>query len=296
MKLSLLSAVRDEALYIREMIESAVRQDHQNWELLLVDDGSSDGTAEIIEGIAASDPRVVLVDRQAAQGKVSAFNRAYAASTGDVICIQGGDDIIPQGAFAARVAPFEEGSPHGKVALFKLRTFSDDPRFDGMVLPKGASSSRSGGSLTMSRDLAAKVFPIPENLVAEDIWLSMALDAVALTTVSRPEIVLDYRIHPGNSNPRDKPFHVMTEASHARSKAYQELIDAAHLPFSDDRKKLFQARLTVERFRYEGPAWRILTVRSLPLVDRLAILSKSNAVLFALRVRFYKLLSGRRSG
>lgn len=296
MKLSLLSAVRDEALHIREMIESAQRQSHQNWELLLVDDGSSDATVEIIEELAAKDARVVLVARQRAQGKVSAFNRAFAASCGDIVCIQGGDDIIPVGALSARVQPFEEGSPDGKVALFKLRTFSEDPKFDGMILPKGSSSSRSGGSLTMSRDLAELVFPIPETLVAEDVWLSMALDAVARTTVSRPDIVLDYRIHAGNSNPRNKPFHVMTEASHARMLAYEELLSAAHLPLRADQRQLAQTRLDLERYRYEGPAWRIFTVHEASLGDRLAALAGAHPLLFAIRTRFYRLFSGLRGG
>ncbi len=294
MKLSLLSAVRNEGLYIREMIESALSQSHEDWELLLVDDGSTDGTAAIIEEMAARDPRVVLVDCQSAKGKVSAFNTAFRASSGEVICIQGGDDIIPEGAFAARVDPFRE-SPEGKLALFKLRTFSEDPRFDGMVLPKGASSSRSGGSLTMWRDLAERVFPIPETLVAEDIWLSNALEAVASTTVSRGNIVLDYRIHDGNSNPRNKPFRVMSEASHARAQAYTELLNARHLPLRAEQRALIQARAAMEEFRYEGPAWRILTVVDVPLVDRLAVMSKSHPALFNLRTRFYKALSGRRS-
>lgn len=294
MKLSLLSAVRDEALHIREMIESALRQSHDDWELLFVDDGSSDDTVSIIQGMAAVDVRVRLVGRQQALGKVSAFNKAFAASVGDVICIQGGDDIIPEGAFAARVAPFEEGSPHGKVALFKLRTFSNDPKFDGMVLPKGTASSRSGGSLTMSQDLAHRVFPIPETLVAEDVWLSVALDAVASTTVSRPDIVLNYRIHEGNSNPRGKPFRVMTEAAHARVQAHEELLKARHLPLRPEQRKLSRARLTMEKYRYEGPAWRILTVREAPLPDRLASLAGAHPLFFSLRTRFYRLLSGLR--
>ncbi|MCT1619088.1 glycosyltransferase family 2 protein [Janibacter hoylei] len=293
MKLSLLSAVRDEGLYIRQMIESALSQSHEDWELLFVDDGSSDETVAIIEEFAERDDRVRLVEAQDAKGKVSAFNKAFAASTGDVICIQGGDDLIPEGAFAARVAPFSE-SPQGKVALFKLRTFSEDPKFDGMVLPKGESSSRSGGSLTMWRDLADRVFPIPESLVAEDIWLSNALDAVAATTVSRSDIVLDYRIHDGNSNPRNKPFHVMTEASHLRHMAYEELLRADELPLRPDQERLFRTRLKIEHFRYEGPAWRILTVGEATWPDRLASLSRAHPALFALRKRFYRALSGLR--
>lgn len=293
MKLSLLSAVRDEGLHIREMIESAMRQSYTEWELLLVDDGSSDNTVAVIEEIAATDPRVRLVGRQEARGKVSAFNRCFEAATGDVLCIQGGDDVIPPGAFAARVAPFLEGPATGHLALFKIRTFSEDPKFDGMILPRGVASSRSGGSLTMSKDLAALVFPVPESLVAEDIWLAVALESVAESVSERSDIVLDYRIHAGNSNPRGKPFSVMTEASHLRMLAYRELLDA-DLPLTSAQQRLCRTRLDLERYRYEGPAWRILTVREASAVDRLATLAASTPFFFALRTRFYRLLSGRR--
>lgn len=293
MKLSLLSAVRNESAHIREMIDSAIAQSHSDWELLFVDDGSTDDTVAVIEEAAAVDPRVRLVARQQAQGKVSAFNKAFDAATGDVLCIQGGDDVVPPGAFAARMQPFQAGHEGGRLALFKLRTFSDDPKFDGMVLPKGAASSRSGGSLTMSKDLAARAFPIPESLVAEDIWLAVALEALATSVVERPDIVLNYRIHAGNSNPRGKPFPVMTEASHARMLAYRELLDS-DLPLTADQQRLCRARLDMEEYRYEGPAWRILTVREASLIDRLAALSASNPAFFAVRTRFYRLFSGRR--
>lgn len=294
MKLSLLSAVRNEALHIRELIESALAQSYDDWELLFVDDGSTDATVAIIQEFGDRDRRVKLAGRQQAKGKVSAFNAAFSASSGDVVCIQGGDDIIPPGAFKARIDPFLEGSPHGKLALFKLRTFSDDPKFDGMILPRGRSSSRSGGSLTMSRDLAERVFPIPETLVAEDVWLSTALDAVAETTVSRPDVVLNYRIHDGNSNPRNKPFEVMTEAAHARVRAHEELLNASHIPLRPEQIRRSQARLEIEKYRYEGPIWRILTVWEAPISDRLASLAGSHPVLFAIRTRFYKLFSGLR--
>src|SRR5690606_1985011 len=131
MKLSLLSAVRNEGAFIEEMIASVVSQSHTDWELLFVDDGSTDQTVEIIEYFAAQDERIILVDRQPASGKVSAFNKAFEASRGDVICIHGGDDVSRAGAFVSRLKPFADGDGGGKAAFFKLRSFSEDPRFDG---------------------------------------------------------------------------------------------------------------------------------------------------------------------
>lgn len=296
MKLSLLSAVRDEEKHIREMIESCQRQDHGDWELLLVDDGSTDATVAIIEEFAAVDSRVRLVEQQKAQGKVSAFNKAFRASSGEVVCIHGGDDISRPGGFAARLTPFAEEGRVGTFAMFKLRSFSTNPKFDGMILPKGKSGSRSGPSLTMSRDLADKVFPIPESLVAEDAYLGLALESVAERVVHSPDIVVDYRIHAGNSNPRHKPFPLMSKAAHARAHAYEELLNAKHLPLTPEQVNLCHARLEMEKYRYDGPWWRILTVRGASLGDRMASIAASKPFFFMIRTRFYSLFSGLRGG
>lgn len=296
MKLSLLSAVRNEEQHIREMIEGCLRQDHEDWELLFVDDGSTDATVKIIEEFASSDTRVRLVGKQEAKGKVSAFNAAFRASVGGVICIHGGDDISRPGSFKDRLAPFANQGEHGTFAMFKLRSFSKDPKFDGMVLPKGDHGSRSGPSLTMSRDLAEKVFPIPESLVAEDTYLGIALESVAERVVHGQAIVVDYRIHAGNSNPRHKPFPQMSEAAHARAMAYEELLNAKQLPLTEQQVRLCRARLEMDRYRYQGQWWRILTVREAAFRDRMASVAGSRPLFFKIRTRFYSLFSGLRSG
>lgn len=293
MKISILTAVRNEEKHLAEMLQSLQAQTYPDWEVLLVDDGSTDRTVEIIKSYAEADARIMLVAQESAQGKVHAFNVAESAATGDVVALLAGDDRLPTGALAVRVAEFEgTENPDGTLALFKLKTFSEDPKFDGMVLPKGEHGSRSGGSMTMSRDLADKVFPIPEHLVSEDIWLAEATDALAARVVSSKEIVLEYRIHDGNSNPRHQPFERMSEATHKRHAAWRAVLDAEHIPVKPERAARLELMWTAEQMRVKGQISRLLFRSGLPLLDRAAMISKSNKALYNLRSRYYKLFSG----
>jgi len=73
---------------IRAAIASVQRQTFQDWELIVVDDGSTDGTASLIEG---SDPRLVLI-RQENQGVNAARNAAMLRARGRYISFLDSDD------------------------------------------------------------------------------------------------------------------------------------------------------------------------------------------------------------
>src|SRR6187200_2452417 len=100
MKVSILSPVFNESLYIDEMIRTVVAQSHSDWELLFVDDGSTDETADLIHTWTLTDPRIKLVSRDQKLGKVAAFNRAFDESSGSLLVLLAGDDRLPPDSLA----------------------------------------------------------------------------------------------------------------------------------------------------------------------------------------------------
>ena len=294
MKISILSPVFNEEEHIEEMIDSVRAQDYPDWEICFVDDGSTDATVAKVEAAAAADQRIRLVSRGEKLGKAAAFNRAYSAATGDVIAILSGDDRLTPDALTIRAADMATCRP-GELgmATYKLRSFSQDPAFDGMVLPRGDATSASGGSLTFSRELADIIFPIPESLPSEDLWLGCAGPALSRRHIKHPVAIWEYRIHGGNSNPRHRGFDAMTAAIAPRHEAWRLRLeqDRFELPAAD--RATLQARYAAEQARRRGDVLGILRTAGLPLIDRLGFAGMADLRLWAVRRRFYKLLSGR---
>jgi glycosyltransferase involved in cell wall biosynthesis len=77
--------------HIAEAIQSILQQSFTNFELIILNDGSTDRTSQIIDGFA--DPRIHKMDLQPNQGLVSARNRLVAAARGRYIAFLDADDI-----------------------------------------------------------------------------------------------------------------------------------------------------------------------------------------------------------
>lgn len=86
-RLSVIIPVYNGERFIRQALQSTLSQDHPPAEIIVVDDGSNDGTADIVTSV----PGVRLI-RQANQGPGSARNRGLGASRGDLICFLDADD------------------------------------------------------------------------------------------------------------------------------------------------------------------------------------------------------------
>jgi teichuronic acid biosynthesis glycosyltransferase TuaG len=78
--------------YIAESINSACAQTHTDWELIVVDDGSTDDTAEVVRELAATDDRIKYV-RQDNGGQASARNTGLRNASGDLVAFLDADDL-----------------------------------------------------------------------------------------------------------------------------------------------------------------------------------------------------------
>jgi len=79
--------------YVRDALESIVNQSYSNWELIAVNDGSTDTTLDILTAYAAQDPRI-KVHSKPNGGYVSAVNFGLDRITGDYFLLLGSDDKL----------------------------------------------------------------------------------------------------------------------------------------------------------------------------------------------------------
>lgn len=78
--------------YIRECMNSVINQTYQNWEMLIVNDKSSDSTKKIIEGYIKKDPRIKIYNQQINAGVAVARNKAIEMSKGRFVAFLDSDD------------------------------------------------------------------------------------------------------------------------------------------------------------------------------------------------------------
>jgi glycosyltransferase involved in cell wall biosynthesis len=86
MHISIVIPAFNAAVYLRETVESVLAQTHRDWELILVNDGSHDGTAELADALAERDPRI-RVRHQANHGLPGARNAGYKETSPDAVAI-----------------------------------------------------------------------------------------------------------------------------------------------------------------------------------------------------------------
>lgn len=87
--------------FIREAIESVLAQDHEEWELIVVNDGSTDGTGTIASSF--TDPRIQVV-HQENRGIGGARNRALELIRGEFLVTLDADDVMPPQSVSSRLA------------------------------------------------------------------------------------------------------------------------------------------------------------------------------------------------
>lgn len=93
MKLSIVMPVYNAEKYLCKAVDSVLKQTFQDFELILVDDGSTDSSAEICDRLKEQDDRIRVI-HQANQGIGGARNTGLCASKGDYIGFMDNDDLI----------------------------------------------------------------------------------------------------------------------------------------------------------------------------------------------------------
>ena len=123
MDVSVIVPVYNVGPYLRECLDSILSQTGVEMEVVCVDDGSTDGSAEILQDIAGGDPRIRVIVQEN-RGLSAARNRALDVATGKYVCFVDSDDMLAAGALAKLVSIAEkEDLDH---IIFGAESFLDE--------------------------------------------------------------------------------------------------------------------------------------------------------------------------
>ena len=142
MRISFIVPTFNRARYLREALDSIIGQKGEDDEVLVVDDGSTDGTAEVV---AATGPQVRYL-RQDNAGKSVALNRGLAATTGRYVWICDDDDVLRTDALATLLPVLERDAGLGFV-FGRYTRFREAPRGAREDMGTGYWPDLSSGSL-----------------------------------------------------------------------------------------------------------------------------------------------------
>jgi len=182
---TVLMPVRNSVGSVERAVLSIVHQTHDAWELLVVDDASTDGTWEVVQALARQDSRVVAIRNHERRGLGASLNLAWSRSRHELIARMDGDDesftirLARQAGFMAEqpeVAVLgtgaelvdESGSPLGLAIPFE--------RHDELVRDMYRRSPFIHPSVVMRRSFLQQLGGYDESLwiwysTDQDLWL-----------------------------------------------------------------------------------------------------------------------------
>ena len=140
--------------YIADSIKSVISQSFTDWELLIVDDGSTDSTPRLCDGFASSDPRIRVFHRHNA-GVSAARNFGLDSAQGEYITFLDADDILHPEFLSSLIAPLLSSGENVSPALPPL--MSATPFISFTVAPPSPSPSPLHTPATLPLPLSASI-------------------------------------------------------------------------------------------------------------------------------------------
>lgn len=189
--------------FLAEAVESVVAQSRAADEIVVVDDGSTDGTGDVLARLAEVYPQLASLRRHPARGPAASFNDGVAASPGDLVVALDADDRLGPGYLEALAEALRD--PSVSIAYCGKRTFGAE-RADEPAKPFDVDELLRENMINVSAMFRRSVFeatggfrPDFDDLGLEDweFWVHAVERGATAVAVNGPW--LEYRRHPGGS-------------------------------------------------------------------------------------------------
>lgn len=277
-KISVVMPMYNAERYIAAAIDSILAQAFSDFEFILVDDGSTDQSLEIVRHYERLHPRIRVLSRPNT-GIVGALNDGLSLARGEFIARMDADDIAYPHRLERQVA-FLEDHPECVAVGAPMRCIDHDGKPTNMVydvplahaeIDMGLMLGRGGAiphpTALLRRTAMERIGGYRDLFPAEDTDLFLRL-AEEGKLANVPEILLDYRVHPGNVSQKNLRQGVLkscaaAEEAHFRRglpipKALRRRYVKAAIALDDGRTARQQAWLDLSERPFSPKSWRFL--------------------------------------
>lgn len=268
-RVSVLMTVYNAAPWLREAIDSILDQTYPEWELIVIENGSSDASPDILASY--SDPRLRVVGLRENMGRTPALRHAFDLARAEYIAVLDADDVAEPTRFAKQVAFLDSNSEVAVVGTWALRIDGDGDEVGRWSPPTDSTQLRDELGFSnpivhsaamyraaMARDVGG--YP-PEYPYAQDsaLWLRLA-ERAPIAMIG--DYLSRHRTLPGGMT-RSKESRVIVSRDSLSLLEYA----AQHLPLAPWARRRNREERTIAECRYGiallrthrfGPAFRVL--------------------------------------
>ncbi len=107
-RVTVVTPTYDAGPFVRQCVESVLSQTFADWELVVVDDGSTDGTPDVVASYRDPRVRCVRLPHRGLRALAATYNEALRIGTGDLVAVLEGDDYWPADKLAVQVRGFDD--------------------------------------------------------------------------------------------------------------------------------------------------------------------------------------------
>lgn len=183
--------------YIREALDSILSQTEKDWELIIVNDCSTDETPKILQEYADKNDRIRIINNEKNLKLPKSLNRGFAESKGEYLTWTSDDNMYEDNALAFLLQEIRKGYDF----VYTNMTYIDEEDHEVSMQTTGSSIWRGnniGASFLYKREIYEKLGGYNENkYLVEDYeyWLRIAKH---YTMHYCPEKIYRYRLHSGS--------------------------------------------------------------------------------------------------
>ena len=236
-------------LYLTKALQSIFSQSYGNFEVIAINDGSTDGSGDVLDSFAYQDSRLKIYT-QSNQGLPITLDTAYKKSRGELIARMDGDDISDPYRLQKQLQFLRENPGVGACGTWStmIDPFGDTickmrpPLHHNAIeelLYKGNATALIHPTLMTRREIFELAGGYNPNNELEDLDLYLRL--VEVTQLANiPETLLQYRVHFGSTNHQRRQRHVQltikTVCDARKRRGLPPGSSLFHLPCRSDRK------------------------------------------------------------